>query len=282
MRRFDDAAAHYEAALESHARGGALPLLARSQEGYAHVLRQRGEEARAEQLLGRARRTARALGMVPLAERIEAAEPDPAPAAATVPVGALRREGDYWTVEFRDRSVRLRDRKGLAYLARLLERPHREFAALELIAGGLAPAAAPLGTVQELDVRSAADDHAGELLDDQAKRAYRQRIDELREDLDEARAFNDPERAARAENELELLTAELARAVGFGGRDRKAASAVERARVSVTRAIRSAIDHVEQHHGDLAHHLDTTVKTGTYCRYAPPPDDEVSWRVRLR
>ena len=76
------------------------------------------------------------------------------------------------------------------------------------------------------------------LLDAQAKAEYRERLQELDEDLEEARVFNDPERVARAKQEIEFLAGELAGAVGLGGRDRKAASVSERARVNVTRAIK--------------------------------------------
>jgi hypothetical protein len=106
----------------------------------------------------------------------------------------------------------VRNRKGIAYLARLLERPHLEIPALEL-AGGQAET--PQGD-------------AGPMLDEEAKRAYRRRVDELREEIDEAQRWNDPERAERASAELDLLGAELSRAVGLGGRDRRAASNAER------------------------------------------------------
>jgi non-specific serine/threonine protein kinase len=63
----------------------------------------------------------------------------------------------------------------------------------------------------------------------------------LRADLGEAEGFNDPVRAARARAEVDALTGELARAVGLGGRDHRAASHAERARLNVTRAIRAAM-----------------------------------------
>jgi 50S ribosomal subunit-associated GTPase HflX len=39
---------------------------------------------------------------------------------------------------------------------------------------------------------------AGEMLDERAKREYRRRIEDLHAEIDEADAWNDPERAARA------------------------------------------------------------------------------------
>ena len=50
---------------------------------------------------------------------------------------------------------------------------------------------------------------AGPVLDAAAKAAYRARMVELREELDEAEAFADPGRAERARAELDALTDEL-------------------------------------------------------------------------
>src|SRR4029450_11446429 len=65
-------------------------------------------------------------------------------------------------------------------------------------------------------------------------------VEELRPELEEAERFNDPVRPANARAERDLLGRELARAVGLGGRDRRAASHAERARLNATRAIRAA------------------------------------------
>ena len=89
---------------------------------------------------------------------------------------------------------------------------------------------------------------AGVLLDAQAKEAYRRRLAEIEEDIEEAQAMGDDERAAQAGAERDFLVRELARAVGLGGRDRRAGSASERARASVTRAIRQAMARIRAHH----------------------------------
>jgi hypothetical protein len=100
---------------------------------------------------------------------------------------------------------------------------------------------------------------------------------EIDEDIDQARAHHDPERAAHAEAERELLVRELARAVGLGGRDRLAGSASERARAGVTRAVRQAIARLAAHDPALGEHLDRTVRTGTYCSYLPDPQGPARW-----
>ena len=80
------------------------------------------------------------------------------------------------------------------------------------------------------------------MLDPRAKQAYRRRLAETEEDLEEARALGDSARVTQVELERDFLVRELSRAVGLGGRDRRAGSASERARASVTRAIRQAHD----------------------------------------
>src|SRR5260370_2633708 len=75
---------------------------------------------------------------------------------------------------------------------------------------------------------------AGEMLDAQAKAAYKRRTAELREQLEEARELNRLELADRLEDEIEALGRELSRAVGLGGRDRRAAPAPPRPPANVT------------------------------------------------
>ena len=51
--------------------------------------------------------------------------------------GVFRKEGEYWTVGYGGKSFRLKDSKGLGYLAHLLRHPATEFHVLDL-AGGIA------------------------------------------------------------------------------------------------------------------------------------------------
>jgi pimeloyl-ACP methyl ester carboxylesterase len=196
-----------------------------------------------------------------------------APSAPQEPATLFRREGEYWTVAFGGKVVRMRDAKGLGYLARLLRHPHREFHVLDLLAGD-----APRGssTARE-DGLAAATSDAGAVLDVPAKHAYRERIAELEGEIEQARGWNDVERTARAEGELDALTRELASALGLGGRDRRGASDSERARVSVTKAVRGAVRRLEDQHPELGRHLSLAVHTGTFCAYDPDPRVPVTW-----
>jgi pimeloyl-ACP methyl ester carboxylesterase len=177
----------------------------------------------------------------------------------------LAREGEYWTIVFGAHEVRMRDSKGLAHLAELLANPGDEIEALQLAggrAGGLAPDAAA---------------DTGPLLDSAARRAYRKRLGELRVEIEQADAFHDVERAARARIEADTLVEQLSAATGLAGRDRRTGSAAERARLNVSRAIRSAIARIGEHAPALAEHLDASVQTGRRCVYRPV--SAVSWTV---
>jgi tetratricopeptide (TPR) repeat protein len=263
-RLWSEVGAPYEAAL--------------ARAGLADALRASGNDRRAAQEL-RAART--------VLERIEAGRT--AADAMTVErdggaeelpfadLNVIRREGDYWSVVFAGRTVRVRDLKGVRYLARLLADPGREFHVLDLVAAESGHVAAvERGRVTGLSHTGPGD--AGEMLDARAKDAYRRRLAEIEDDIDQARAFGDTERAAQADIERDFLTRELSRAIGLGGRDRRAASNSERARVSVTRAVRQAILRVGAHHPELGEHLERTIRTGTYCAYTPDPRAPAAWR----
>jgi hypothetical protein len=167
----------------------------------------------------------------------------------------------------------VRDSKGLRYLARLLAEPGRELHVLDLVALERAP------EQSESRLAFAANGDAGELLDARAKAAYRRRLAEIDEDLADALALGDTARASQAESERDILVRELSRAVGLGGRDRRAGSASERARSAVTRAMRHALSRIRKHHAPLGDHLDRTIRTGTYCVYTPDPRVSITWNT---
>ena len=195
-------------------------------------------------------------------------------------VGAnvFRREGDYWSVVFDGHTVRIRDVKGMRYLGRLLADPGREHHVLDLVAAE-AGGGTQVHSSRAAELPRSAVGDAGELLDARAKSAYHRRLSEIDDDLAQARAVGDAERAAQADAERDFLVRELARAFGLSGRHRRASSTSERARAGVTRAIRQAMARIGQHHPQLGQHLGRTIRTGTYCAYFPDPRAPVGWRT---
>jgi tetratricopeptide (TPR) repeat protein len=205
-----------------------------------------------------------------LLDRVGVAAP-PSGAGGAAYTATLRREGRGWVAACGPARTRLRDTKGLRYLAELLRNPSVERHALDLIdrVEGVEAAAT------SVDRRHLGD--AGELLDGRARSAYRHRIEALRSEIDDALAAGSDEQAHALQSELDELVQQLAQAFGLGGRARRAASAAERARLNVTRALRSATAALAEALPEAGNILDRRLRTGLYCAYEPHPSDEVHW-----
>ncbi len=199
------------------------------------------------------------------------------------PDAAFRSEGEYWTVNFASTTCRLKDARGLHFIAQLLQHPHQEFHVITLITIGavLNEELADVHAFQDPslpcdNIEGSSD--AGEMLDPQARAAYKQRLSELREELAEAQRFHDLGRSEQLAAEIDFLTHELTSAVGLGGRARRVGSQAERARVNITRAIKIALRKITEHHPALGQHLATTIKTGAYCSYTPDTRLPILWQ----
>src|SRR5260370_9516616 len=113
--------------------------------------------------------------------------------------------------------------------------------------------------------------------DDQAKVSYGRRLSELRQELEEAKELGNVDRAEHAEQEIDALTKELSRAVGLGGRNRRAGSGSERARQTSTKTIKSVVERIAQSDAQLADILSRCIRTGTFCSYQPDPNFPIAW-----
>jgi hypothetical protein len=283
------------------------------------LVRDRGRDARrrAEELLTEAAREREEMGMTAMADRIAALRdalaqgaPEPAPALSAAPPAAeaassagapvadvtspatsssstitasLRRIGDVWTIDDGRVTLHLNDARGVRLLALLLSRPGEEIHSLDLVAivdGGPAAGRGARDQDQQVAGRAAIQDAAGPRLDDEAKASYRARLQQLRGEIAAALARGDAAREQRARTELAFVERELGLAVGLRGRDRDlGASHAERARVNVTRAIRSTLRRIASCDARLGRELDAAVRTGTYCAYEPDPQRPRRWVV---
>jgi tetratricopeptide (TPR) repeat protein len=217
-----------------------------------------------------------------LISRLQAPWPSPstaAPAAAGVGTGAggvtlatLIADGRGWTIAVGDIRARIPRSKGMSYLAELVRNPGVERHALDLVDGVEGAGA------EGVDRRRLGD--AGPMLDGRARIAYRHRIEELRAEVEEALAAGALEKAEALEDELDKLVAELGRAFGLGGRERAASSAAEKARLNVTRALRTAVERVMALAPEAGDVLDRGLRTGTYCCFAPKPGEPIRWTIQ--
>jgi len=289
MGRLDESEAHFQAALSLNRQMGAHSWMAHTQYQYASMLseRARGKDREsALTLLQRCRETASALDMTSLEKSIltlfalgeEANATGVKTSDATAKI--FVREGDFWTISHRGKVFRLKNIKGVGYLAHLLSHPGVEFHALDLTAAlGLGETGTGTSERQRLGItdkqlaeaglRVGSPTDAGEMLDAEAKKAYKLRVIELRDQLEDAKELGNTERQAKIQDEIDAVARELSRAVGLGGRDRRAASTAERARVSVTQAIKAAIERIAKNDPELGRMLARTIRTGNFCSYVP-------------
>jgi hypothetical protein len=186
-------------------------------------------------------------------------------------------ENDYWIIRYHGHAGLLKSTRGLHYLAVLLRYPGLEFHVRELLTRPMdvsTPAAAVAA-----NRRVTGGLYGGApVLDAQAKAEYKCRINDLRQDLNQAERFNDPHLKTEIQNELEAIADHLASAVGLGGRDRRTSSNAERARSAVTKCIKKAVQTIGEAIPSLGYHLAARIKTGYFCSYNPHPDRPVAWK----
>ena len=175
--------------------------------------------------------------------------------------------GDFWTIGEIGGTFSVKASKGLAYIHRLLQHPGDEFHVLDLMSG---PGTAITSESSYLETASTDTNlsvgrlgDAGEMLDGKAKQDYKRKLVELREQLEDAQELGNSERAAVIESEIDFLAREISRAIGLGGRNRRAGSAAERARLNVTRAIKTALEKISEHHKELGNLLTLSLRTGS-------------------
>lgn len=263
MGNLDVAEAHFEAALAMNARMGARPHLASTNFHYGRMLARSSDgsrRTRAHRLLQRAELEASALGMTSLARRcarLRTALDDRGADGGVAGEFDLRRDGDVWILTRGDEPSYLRHSKGMVYLAELLRNPGRGLHALDLVGLLCNDEGLALPTATRED-----------LIDDKARRAYARRLDATLAELAHAETVGDPESIAVLRSEVAALQSELARATGINGVLRSS-SAAERARISVTRALRVALGHITRANPGAGTALAARVRTGTYCCYDP-------------
>ncbi|MCX4963526.1 AAA family ATPase [Streptomyces sp. NBC_00654] len=229
------------------------------------------DAAWAGRLLTEVGREAAELGLTHLASGAASsrARSAPRPPSGDIAVPAapeFRRNGPVWSLRWAGLSVHVPDAKGLRDLHTLLRMPGSDVPAVHLLA--------PEGGEQVVAARRLGGDP---VLDEEARRRYKERLDRLDAEIDRAAARDDVRRVGEYGRERRALLDELRRAAGLGGRTRRLGDESERARKTVTARIRDTLRKLDALHPELAAHLRDSVTTGTTCAYRP--GDLPDWRL---
>jgi non-specific serine/threonine protein kinase len=222
----------------------------------------------------------RALGAMQTQIDVGATDGSAASAISTLS-GVFRREGEFWTIAYAGATFRLKDAKGLHYIAYLLEHPAIRIHVLDLIRavdGSPTDGRTSIHAESE-DLKIVRDiGGAGPTIDARARAEYRTRLHELRAELDEAERFNDLGRRERVNTEIEMVIKQLTASSGLGGRARAKSETAERARGLVRKSIHATLEKIRCEHPALGRYLAAVLTTGNFCAYQPDPDRPVSWQ----
>ncbi|MFF1264736.1 ATP-binding protein [Streptomyces anulatus] len=183
-----------------------------------------------------------------------------------VPSAEFRRNGPVWQLRWDGVTVHVPDAKGLRDLHSLLGLPGTDVPAVQLLApegGDLVVAAGQLG--------------GDPVLDEEAKRRYKEHLARLDAEIDRAAARDDARGVEKYDRERQALLDQLRSAAGLGGRTRRLGDQTERARKTVTARIRDTLRKLDTLHPALAAHLKASVTTGTTCAYRP--EHSPDWRL---
>jgi hypothetical protein len=256
LGEWDECERRFGEALRTVETGGKHSMAARMRFELGDLmLRQGRAPGPARALLAEARTGALQLGLDELVALIDARHPAaamPAPRPAVPHPFELVLEGEYYAMRGSARTLRFKATRGMTYLATLVGRPGIDVHVLELV-----------GSVE------ADRGDAGELLDARAFRSYRARLDQLRDELEDAEARADVDAVQARRQEMEAIAGELTRSTGRGGRTKRADSAVDRARTAVQRRVKDALDRISEQDAELGAWLRRSVRTGNYCSFRP-------------
>jgi hypothetical protein len=183
------------------------------------------------------------------------------------PENVFRRKNKVWEAWFEGgEEIILLPHKGAEYLHALLASPNHWFSAAEL-ACAFSRSPCRLGL-----------SGGTESVDREALAAYGARHDELRQQLEEARADEDEAAEAECLRQMALLSGEVKRGRGRGGRARRASDDLARVRRAVGIALRRTLKEIAEADPELAEHLKPPrLVCGSRLSYRPDP--QVDWET---
>jgi CBS domain-containing protein len=208
-------------------------------------------------------------------------QPEDAPSSDYV----FRRQQYFWNIVFEGKPILLKDGKGLRYIAYLLQSPGKSIHVSTLQAASegqqLNPSSKIYGDMSgeqledyDLTISQGLGD-AGTTLDPRAISQYKEHCQSLRDELQEAKAFNDLQRAATLQEQIDMISDQLKSDMGLGGKARKSADSKEKIRKAVTNRIKDSLKKIQKENRSLGLHLSKAIETGTFCSYSP--EKSISW-----
>jgi hypothetical protein len=270
------AATHLHEAIRCDLALGNRPAAVLARHRLADALQRVGSEDESRKQARTAEREARALGM-----HLPAGPPhvEPTPDLNRAQTGArstssvtvtCHRRGRQWQLRVGQRSVLVDDVRGMAYLAILIAHPHREIASTDLVSAADADPArwrpAPLPLPDE------------SVPGESVRERFRHRLVALQQEIERCDEVGDRDASVRAHAAWSQLLGELNSITAFSTRDSAPPAGADLDRVAVRRAIRRALDRIEQADPVAGRALADAIQTGRTCAYHPILLEDVEHR----
>lgn len=179
-----------------------------------------------------------------------------------------------WIIEF-DGQVfpALPHRIGFSFIQHLLKNPGKSISAKEL--SSLSSKNIEITEIETINAFLSVglsiidSSNAGQCIDSVAMKAYKSRIDELKDLIEDAREFDDIESIENYEDEYDAILSELRRSTNLKGMPKIDKSDNRRISQTVSASIKNAICEIVLQSPDLAKHLKEAIKKGNECEYNP-------------
>jgi len=172
-----------------------------------------------------------------------------------------------WSLRFgrenKEPTVLPGDLLGAFYIQRLLMFPHKEIHVTILLAE----------VAGDDQLRVTMDGQ--EVIDQQARQDYKQRLEELAADRYEAESNEDESWLERIDRETDQIADMLIKSTGLGGKTRKMGDNVQNIRRRVAKTIKEVIEKNNENDPQLARHLTNSIHTNIDMCYRP--DRDIAW-----
>ena len=192
--------------------------------------------------------------------------------------------GDYWEICYNGQCKSIKNSLGIRYIKYLIQNKGKDIKVSELYysenplpVGTTDTSLSTLGS-QQLKAEGLYVSNlggTGPLMDEQGKNAYKNRIKELDEQIEEADELGDTHKVEELKDEKDKIVKQLAADFGLGGKSRIGNSAIETIRKNVLKRIRIERKNLDETFPEFSKPL-ACIKTGTECKYLPHPD--ILWK----
>ena len=212
---------------------------------------------------------------------------------AELPRNSFVREAATWAISFGDETCRLKPMIGLDYISVLLQSPGKSIRALELqsVAGGLrtgssadsvAATSAAEAFMEKTDDQGdrswkKSDFGRYEIVDDRTRSESTKRLSEIEAEIAYRSGIGDKQVVKKLEDEYATLESYLQKSRTVRGRPRVFSNENEKARTSISHALRRAYESIQEQAPQTEAHLKSSISTGSTFTYR---DTSRSWNVR--